>query len=77
MEMENIKRVIARRRERSDGLGETLRFHEALFEEIGCQMNLMTDIIMAMDLKIERLEEEMDRFYRGTPPARLGKPPSL
>lgn len=77
MEMENIKRVIARRREYADDLGETLRFHEVLFEELGCEMNLMADIIMAMDAKIDRLEGEIDLF-RGTGRfRRLGKPPSL
>ncbi len=77
MEMDNIKRVIARRHERSDDLVETLRFHEVLFEELGCEVNLMADIIMAMDLKIDRLEEEVDRFCRDARFRRLGKPSSL
>lgn len=77
MEMENIKKVIARRRERPGDIGEMLRFHEVLFEELGCEMNLMADIIMAMDLKLDRLEDEVDRFCRDTRFRRLGKPPSL
>ncbi len=77
MEMENMKRVIARRRERPDDPVETLRFHEVLFEELGCEMNLMADIIMAMDLRIDRLEEEVGRFCRDARFRRLGKPPSL
>lgn len=82
MEMEHIKRAVVRcdggSEARADDLGDILRFHEMLFEEMGFEMSFMADIMMAMDTKIDRLEEEIGFLRRGhTRFRRLGKPPSL
>ncbi len=57
-------------------LREMLRFYEVLFEELGCELNVMADVLMAMDLRMDLLEEEVDGMRKGAAP-RLGNAPPV
>lgn len=58
-------------------LREMLRFYEALFEDLGCELNAIAEVLMAMDLRMDLLEEEVDAMRHSAGMQRLGSVPPV